>query len=1124
MPRRNPPILVNQIDDMDNANENNQDRPAFRYDATLANEIESRWQRHWAESNYFHTPNPGDAGFDRISSRPKKYILDMFPYPSGVGLHVGHPLGYIATDVYARYLRAKGYNVLHTMGFDAFGLPAEQYAVETGTHPRITTEKNIATMRAQLARLGLGHDPVRSVSTTDVAFYRWTQWIFLQIYDSWYDPDAIGPMGKGRARPITQLIAEFKAGIRKPVHSEVNPEGAKGWSDLSEHERRTVVDSHRLAYLAEVPVNWCPALGTVLANEEVTADGRSERGNHPVYRRPLRQWMMRITAYGDRLLTDLEPLAWPESIKLMQRNWIGRSEGAWIDFPVSMNDGAFGRWRKERGTAGFPGGRPREDDVVRVFTTRADTVFGCTYMVLAPEHPLVDRIVGQAWPEGTPDEWKGDSKSAGSPALAVAAYRALVNSKSEVDRQSDTREKTGVFTGAYAVNPATGKQIPVFVADYVLMGYGTGAIMAVPAHDERDFEFAARFKLPIADVVHTPLLAAVSAVCGFAAAQHVPLASLNDLIVDFVAIAMGQQRTDYAVIWATVQDRRGDSASDPARLEPIDASMAQPLSEAAKGRRAEQRGAIRSIWADTLAPLLREPVEDLLAAAREHRLSARFGHATTDEGVAVNSKAADRSFDSLPTPEAKRAVTKWLEQHGLGKQAVTYKLRDWLFSRQRYWGEPFPIVYGEDGLPIALPESALPVTLPDLTNFSPKASDDPSATPEPPLGRATQWVSVEIDGKTYRRETNTMPQWAGSCWYYLRYLDPTNSAALVGSDVEQYWMLSTKDGSPVKPNESFDPTRHHIGGVDLYVGGVEHAVLHLLYARFWHKILFDLGHVSTPEPFGRLFSQGYIQAWSYIDSRGVYVPAEEVEERAGKFFYKGSEVSRSYGKMGKSLKNAVAPDDICAAYGCDTLRLYEMSMGPLDMSKPWNPRDIVGSQRFLQRVWRNLVDEASGACRATDTTADDSLQRLTHRTIARVDSAMKSLSFNVAIAALIEFNNELVGLQSLPRSVGETFVRMLAPFAPHIAEELWKRLGHAGGLLYEPFPVADPRLVAHEQMEIVVQVSGKVRGKVLAPPKADEATVMKCVLADEKVSSHLTGKSVRKVIFVPDRLINIVAG
>ncbi|GAA2183043.1 leucine--tRNA ligase [Micromonospora lupini] len=937
------------------------DIPPFRYTAALADEIETRWQDTWAREGTFHAPNPtgplADPGHPRAGAE-KLYVLDMFPYPSGAGLHVGHPLGYIGTDCFARYQRMAGRNVLHAMGFDAFGLPAEQYAVQTGTHPRTTTVANIERYKTQLRRLGLAHDERRSVATIDTDFYRWTQWIFLQIFNSWYDRDA------GRARPIAELIAEFEGGNRS------TPDG-RAWAELSVAERRGVVDDHRLAYVSEAPVNWCPGLGTVLANEEVTADGRSDRGNFPVFKRNLKQWKMRITAYGDRLLDDLDALDWPEPIKHMQRNWIGRSQGAHIDFPT-------------------------EREPIRVFTTRPDTIFGATYMVLAPEHELVDALVPAVWPESTRDAWTGGQAS---PRAAVEAYRKAAAAKTDVERQSDSKEKTGVFIGAYATNPVTGGQIPIFIADYVLAGYGTGAIMAVPAQDERDWAFAEVFELPIV---------------------------------------------------RTVQPAEGFD-----------------------------------------------------------------GKAYTGDGPAINSAAPERGLDldGLGVADAKAAIITWLEANGHGTGAVTYRLRDWLFSRQRYWGEPFPIVYDSSGAAIALPEEMLPVELPEVDDFSPKTfdPDDAASDPETPLSRRRDWVEVELDlgdgPKRYTRETNVMPQWAGSCWYELRYLDPTNSERFVDAENERYWMGPRGEGD--------------CGGTDLYVGGAEHAVLHLLYARFWHKVLFDLGHVSSFEPFRKLFNQGMIQAYAYTDSRGSYVQAEEVVERDGAYYLGDLTVNREYGKMGKSLKNVVTPDDMCAAYGADTFRVYEMSMGPLEVSRPWETRAVVGSYRFLQRVWRAIVDEQTGALRVTDDPADEATRRLLHKVIDGVRGDMDGIRFNTAIAKLIELTNGLTRLSATPREVAEPLVLMVAPFAPHVAEELWRKLGHDTSLTYADFPTADPALLVAETVTYPVQVNGKVRGRVEVPADASEETVRAAAL--DAVATVLAGKEPRKVIVVPGRLVSVVA-
>ncbi len=936
--------------------------PPFRYGAALAAQIERRWQDRWEHEGTFHAPNPSGPWADPdATGGDKVYLLDMFPYPSGSGLHVGHPLGFIGTDVLGRYLRMNGRTVLHTMGFDAFGLPAEQYAVQTGTHPRKTTEENIQRYKAQLRQLGLAHDERRSVATTDVEFYRWTQWIFLQIYNSWYDEK------QQSARPIAELEAEFAQDERR------TPDG-RGWCELTRAEQRQVIDSHRLAYISEAPVNWCPGLGTVLANEEITPDGRSERGNFPVFRRNLKQWMMRITAYSDRLIDDLDRLDWSDAVKTMQRNWIGRSEGAQVRFPVD-------------GTA------------IEVFTTRPDTLFGATYMVLAPEHPLVDAMVPAQWPDGVDARWTG---GAATPHEAVSAYRTAASRKSELDRQ-ENREKTGVFTGAYATNPVNDERIPVFVADYVLMGYGTGAIMAVPGQDQRDWDFAEAFGLPIV---------------------------------------------------RTVQPSEGFD-----------------------------------------------------------------GAAFTGDGPAINSANAEISLDGMGVAEAKLTITEWLTARGAGEAVVQYKLRDWLFSRQRYWGEPFPIVWDEDG-PIALPDDHLPVELPDVDDYSPKTytADDADTEPETPLSRASDWVEVELDlgdgPKRYRRETNTMPQWAGSCWYPIRYLDPQNHERFVDPEVERYWM--GKD--PSRPN---DP-----GGVDLYVGGMEHAVLHLLYARFWHKVLYDLGHLSSEEPFRRLVNQGYIQAYAYTDARGTYVQAEEVVEGDdGGFTWNGQPVRREYGKMGKSLRNVVTPDEMCERYGADTFRLYEMSTGPLEVSRPWSTRDVVGSQRFLQRVWRNLVDEQTGATRVTDDEPDTETLRALHRAIAGVHADFAALRYNTAAAKLIELNNHLTkvyGATGVPRSVAEQLVLMMAPLTPHVAEELWSLLGHEGSLAHGPFPVADERYLLAETVEYPIQINGKVRSRITVPADATPEQVEAAARAEEKVVLALDGRAARKVIVVPGRLVNVV--
>ncbi|MET7739017.1 leucine--tRNA ligase [Streptomyces sp. NPDC005385] len=943
-----------------------------RYTAALAADIEARWQDFWDAEGTYEAPNPvGDlAGDPDLVAKPKKFIMDMFPYPSGAGLHVGHPLGYIATDVFARFQRMTGHNVLHTLGFDAFGLPAEQYAVQTGTHPRVSTEANMENMKVQLRALGLGHDKRRSFATIDPEYYKWTQWIFLQIFNSWYDDEA------AKARPIAELVAQFESGER-------GVGGGRSWNELNAAERADVLSEYRLAYASDAPVNWCPGLGTVLANEEVTADGRSERGNFPVFKARLRQWNMRITAYADRLLDDLDALDWPEAIKLQQRNWIGRSEGARVDFPV-------------------------DGEAITVFTTRQDTLFGATYMVLAPEHPLVEKFTPAAWPEGTHEAWTGGHAT---PAEAVAAYRAQAASKSDVERQAEAKDKTGVFTGAFATNPVNGEQVPVFIADYVLMGYGTGAIMAVPAHDTRDFAFARAFELPVRCVV-----------------------------------------------------------------EPSD-----------------DRGTDASTWDDAFASY---------------------------DAKIVNSSGDEISLDGLGVVDAKARITEWLERRGIGRGTVNFRLRDWLFSRQRYWGEPFPIVYDEDGIAHPLPESMLPLELPEVEDYSPRTfdPDDADTSPETPLSRNDDWVHVTLDlgdgrgPRKYRRETNTMPNWAGSCWYELRYLDPHNDRKLVDPVVEQYWM-GPREGQPT-------------GGVDLYVGGAEHAVLHLLYARFWSKVLFDLGHVSSAEPFHRLFNQGMIQAYVYRDSRGIAVPAAEVEERDGAWYHQGEKVSRLLGKMGKSLKNAVTPDEICAEYGADTLRLYEMAMGPLDVSRPWDTRAVVGQYRLLQRLWRNVVDEATGEVTVVDTAesdVDESTLRALHKAIDGVRQDLEGMRFNTAIAKVTELNNHLTKVGGpVARPVAEALVLMVAPLAPHIAEELWRRLGHTESVVHQDFPVADPAYVVDESVTCVVQVKGKVKARLEVSPAISDEELEKIALADEKVVAALGGAGIRKVVVRAPKLVNIV--
>jgi leucyl-tRNA synthetase len=880
----------------------------------------------------------------------------------------------------------------------------------------------------------MAHDPRRSVVTSDPSYYRWTQWIFLRLFNSWYDPDA------GCARPIDTLVDAYESGWRPA------PDGGV-WAELSDIERRRIVDDHRLAYLADAPVNWCPGLGTVLADAEVTAEGRSERGNFPVVKRTLRQWLMRITAYADRLHDDLDRLDWPEPVKVMQRNWIGRSAGAYIDFAVADADAST--TADDSTSADTDASTTADAETVRVFTTRPDTVFGATYLVVAPEHDMVDALAPPAWPAGTPTVWTGEYPD---PRAAVSDYRAQAAGRTDAERGADVKTKTGVFTGAYATNPVNGARIPIFVADYVLATYGTGAIMGVPGQDERDWAFAEAYRLPIIRTVAPP--------------------------------------------------------------EGFD------------------------------------------------------GSAYPGDGPAINSSngAAGIDLDGLGVVDAKARIVDWLERHGHGVGATTYRVRDWLFSRQRYWGEPFPIVYDESGLPVALPESMLPVELPEMADFAPKAYaiDDLDSEPEAPLSRAGDWVGVELDlddgrgPRRFTRETNVMPQWAGSCWYELRYLDPGNDKAFVDPNVERYWMgprpaphdgprPAPHDGPRPAPHDGPQPAPHDgpqpegasadPGGVDIYVGGAEQAVLHLLYARFWHKVLYDLGHLSSSEPYRRLFNQGYIQAYAYADPRGAWAPADEVVARDGRFYLGDTEVTRHFGKMGKSLRNGVTPDEMCDRYGADTFRVYEMSMAPLDVSRPWETRAVVGAHRFLQRLWRVAIDERSGACRATDDPADDETIAMLHRTIAAVRTDYAALRFNTAIAKLIELTNRLTAiggaarsggadrtattLAGVPRSVLEPLVLMVSPVAPHIAEELWSRLGHSGSLAYEPFPVADPALLIEPTVTLPVQVNGKVRGRVQVAAGADDATVRS--VAVDAVADALDGRTPRKVIVVPGRVVNVVA-
>ena len=1025
--------------------------------------IEAHWQRYWAEHKTFRTLNPGEPGFD--ARKPKFYILDFFPYPSGAGLHVGHPVGYCATDIVARYKRMCGCNVLHPMGFDAFGLPAEQYAIEHNVHPAVTTRRSIDRYRGQLQMFGFSYDWDRALATCDPTYYKFTQWIFLRLFESWYDErcrpvDAEGKEAMGRARPISELVAELQSG-RWGVDASCNlvrEKGAPGrreWADLSKPQRREAVDRHRLAYLDEIPVNWCPALGTVLSNEEVTNEGLSDRGNHPVFRRPLRQWMLRITRYADRLLADLDELDWPEPIKLMQRNWIGKSLGAEVLFPLAAKwEIENGKWVCRDGAVDSDR-RLSYDDfpyAIRVYTTRPDTLFGATYMVLAPEHELVAQI--------TTSEYRAE----------VEDYVAVACRRSDLDRTADTKEKTGVFTGAYAINPVTGKQIPIWIADYVLMGYGTGAIMAVPAHDSRDFEFAKAFELPLAAVVqpdeawfHEQIMR------GALDADYCARHGKPELIERMMQSATGAART-----------LGGITAQDATAILDGDVGWVRQVAMPAH---ADDPG----IFAETFV----------------------------GEGANINSPGRGESatlledvcnLNGLPTPDAQAKITAWLEDNGVGRHAVNYKLHDWIFSRQKYWGEPFPVLHGEDGETIGLDEAELPVELPQMDNFRPTpVADDAETPPEPPLGRAKDWLTVQRDGKSYRRDLNTMPQWAGSCWYYLRFIDPDNSERFCDPVAERYWMP-----------------------IDLYVGGAEHAVLHLLYARFWHKVLYDLGFVSTREPFSKLFNQGMIQSFAYRDARGMVVGPGEVEERGEEeYFLKqtGQPVARIVAKMAKSLKNVVTPDDVIAEWGADTFRLYEMYMGPLEASKPWNTRDVPGLSKLCQRIWRLVVDEntneLSGALTEDEPTAD--MLRALHKLIKRVAKDVEQLKLNTAIAAIFDFVNLMTPQKRRPRAVIEPFVLVMSPFTPHLGEELWHRLGHEKTLAYEPWPAYDEQLARDEEVEVGVQINGKLKARVTVAADADEDTIRKAALTEQKVAAAIEGKTIRKLIVVKGRLVNIVA-
>ncbi len=1251
-----------------------QDTKAHRYTAEKAGEIELHWQEQWRDRGVHRQPNPSDPAFDPAAE--KFYILDMFPYPSGAGLHVGHPEGYTATDILARYKRMRGFNVLRPMGWDAFGLPAEQYAIQTGVHPAQTTRKAIDNFRRQLQRFGFSYDWSREFATIDEDYYRWTQWIFVRIYDAWYDTSA------AKARPISDLIAEFASGARPPRFnpdaSEISREDKArtfaSWNDTDARTRRAIIDSYRLAYIGEQTVNWCPKLGTALANEEVI-DGKSERGSFPVFRKPLRQWMFRITAYAERLLAGLADVDWPESTRTQQTEWIGRSEGAEIEFkldtlgtpplrggsrtssvvpdvmrllddqgpsafhPIAFEprdpypEGEFGavadlvrtdrrlphlrldgatyfvtwkavegltfdeqerdavldalryfdddrcrvyaatvmsnhvhwivrplpghslddlitsvkrfsakRINELRGASGHvwmpeqfdhiirdrayfakfieyvvlnpveagvvrdaaqyrwtivhqdsigtddarsaPEGRGTQEPSLRVFTTRPDTLFGATYMVVAPEHPLVADVLASPTPE--------------TPSDALRAYVNAARNRSDVERQ-ESKEKTGVFTGVYAINPATATRIPVWTSDYVLMGYGTGAIMAVPAHDQRDFEFAEAFDLPIVDVVYPAALYPIWWL-GTHARDEDLLAGDPDLWRDRVAdfagyvVSNSTEEADFAkAAHLVIHERpRRTDANAPERQGP-------------------PRGAVRTEWLDVLDSMGFESYDDFRERMRHPVRSRRLGEAYAEAGRSINSANAEVSINGLRKDQAIAAMIDWFERKGVGTRRINYKLRDWLFSRQRYWGEPFPIVYDDEGNHYAVDPSKLPVTLPDMADYQPVESDEP----QPLLAKATDWMATTAaecgiaalpPETALRRESNTMPGWAGSCWYYLRYCDPKNASRFVGEEAEHYWMGEK--------------------GVDLYIGGAEHAVLHLLYARFWHQVLYDLGEVSSAEPFRKLFHQGLILSHAYQRADKTLVGVDMVEERDGRFFERetGEEVASVIAKMSKSLKNVVNPDDIIAEYGADTFRLYEMYLGPLESAAPWNTNDTIGLFRFLQKVWRLVIDEDSGELKLLDdSTRNDEIEKRLHRTIDKVAGDIERLAFNTAIAAMIEFVNAAQQAGGVTRDQLERFASILAPFAPHIAQELWHRLGHESAIDTARWPTVDDAMLRDDEVEVPVQIMGKVRARITIPADADAKVMEAIALADPKVVDLIEGKTVRKVIAVPGRMVNIVA-
>ncbi len=1054
----------------DHSTSQQNDTPAHRYTAQLAGKLERKWQAEWEARHTYRVPNPGEPGFD--ASRPKFYALDMFPYPSGAGLHVGHPEGYTATDIVSRFKRMKGFNVLHPMGFDAFGLPAEQHAINTGEHPASFTRKTIETFRRQLKRFGFSYDWGREFATIDEDYYRWTQWIFVKIYNSWYDEE------EARCRPIDELIGLLEGGTgRVSVEGRLvritkgekatealagEPMGVRQWHELTATERRTFIDNHRLAYVGEQTVNWCPALGTVLANEEVI-DGRSERGGHPVLRKPMKQWLFRITALADRLLTGLDELDWPESTKTQQREWIGRSEGAEVDFELDLD-------------LDNPDTDTEFTPAIRIFTTRPDTIFGATYMVVAPEHDAVAAVL-RAPREGTPTK-------------ELAAYVEAARNRSDKERM-EHKDKSGCFTGLYAINPATKEKIPVWTSDYVLATYGFGAIIAVPAHDKRDYEFAQKFKLPIRDVSYPRTILAMAYFVTNANDEERATDRWKPVLADFLGLVTTSSLPPdvYPEVLEAIRTRRERDTG------PIFGENA--------------RGTIRREYMSSFEDLGVANFEELRDIFLEARYFAHTGASYAGVGYAANSVSDEVSLNNLEQADAKAKAIAWFQKSGIGHKKVNYRLRDWLFSRQRYWGEPFPIVFDEEGNHFAVAEAHLPVLLPDLTDYHPVESEDP----QPLLGKAADWVhttaaAAGIDelppGAPVVRETNTMPGWAGSCWYHIRYLDPKNESAFVSEEADDYWLGE--------------------GGVDLYIGGAEHAVLHLLYARFWHKILHDLGYLKSPEPYRRLFHQGMITSHAFMRSDKSLVGVDCVEEKSGRFFEvrTGDEVMRTIAKMSKSLRNVINPDDIIEEFGADTFRLYEMYMGPLEASKPWNTDDTVGLFRFLQRAWRLCVDEATGSPVFADT-ADAAVEKQLHRTTAKVGEDIERLAFNTAIASMIEFVNAALK-PGVTRDQMDRFVRVLAPFAPHIAEELWHKLGHAESVAHADWPGYEQSMLVDSEVEIAVQILGKVKARLSVPAGASEDELRELALKEVTIAELIAGKDIRKVIVVPGRLVNIVTG